>query len=527
MFTTMATSSANFLNTVLNLGSDSYLYFYFFTLLVGAFLLRDTIRNRHVSRLPHLNPKHLTDLTKTRVRKEFFTTSYSIIRQWFRTNPDKAARVTADIGEVIVLPSRLADEIKNDPRLSFGEFIYNSFHADLPGFEGFREGARDSRIVQAVIIRDLTKHLNKVTEPLAEETRLSLDDLLPRETTEAWQLVDIRETILHLIARISSRVFLGGELCRNDDWLKVTRDYTLDAMRGAIELRFIPKPVRFLAHWFLPSCQRARAHVKEARRIIGPVLERRRALKRAGKDTFDDDAIEWFEREAQGRPYDPVVAQLVMSMAAIHTTTDLTVQVLSDLVQHPEVIDALHEEMTSALRDGGWTKNSLYNMKLLDSVIKESQRMKPVGLVSMRRVASSSLSLSDGTYIPKGATIAVSAERMWDPSVYPGADSWDGSRFLKMRSVPGSEHMAQLVSTSIEHMGFGHGQHACPGRFFAGNEVKIALLHLLLRYDWRLPEGAAAPKTRTLGFSLGVDPSLRLEYRPRNGKLGELGDIEV
>ncbi|KAK4198673.1 putative cytochrome P450 E-class, group IV [Triangularia verruculosa] len=522
---TMATSTAGFLNTLM--GPDTYSLFYLLALLFGAIFLRDAVRNRRLSHLPHLNPKPLTDLTKTRIRKQFFTTSYTIIRQWFRANPDKPARITADVGEVIILPARLANEVKNDSRLSFGAFIYNSFHADLPGFEGFREGARDSRIVQAVIVRDLTKHLNKVTEPLAEETRLALDELFPITAgTETWRSVDIRDTILHLIARISSRVFLGGELCRDDDWLKVTRDYTVDAFRAAVELRFVPKPVRFLAHWWMPSCQKARAHVKEARRIIGPVLEQRRALKKAGTDTFDD-AIEWFEREAQGRPYDPVTAQLVLSMAAIHTTTDLTVQVLSDLVQHPELIDALREEITSALREGGWTKNSLYNMKLLDSVIKESQRIKPIGLVSMRRVASSSLTLSDGTYIPKGATIAVSAERMWDPAVYPGGESWDGRRFLKMRSVPGSEHVAQLVSTSPEHLGFGHGEHACPGRFFAGNEVKIALLHLLLRYDWRLPEGAVAPKAKTLGLSLAVDPSMRLEYRVRNRNLGELGDLEV
>ncbi|KAK4640033.1 hypothetical protein QC761_0087740 [Podospora bellae-mahoneyi] len=507
---------------------DAYYYLYLFVLFTGASLLRGTLRNRHLSQFPHLNPKPVTELTKTRIRKEFFTTSYTIIRQWFHTNPDKAVRVTADVGDVIILPVRLANEIKNDPRLSFGEFIYNSFHASLPGFEGFREGARDSRIVQAVIVRDLTKHLNKVTEPLAEETRLALDELLPHTMASAtWQPVEIRDTILRLIARISSRVFLGSELCRNEDWLKVTRDYTADAMRAAIELRFVPKPVRFLAHWFMPSCQKARVHVQEARRIIGPVLEKRRAQKMAGNGSFDDDAIEWFEREAQGKPYDPVIAQLVMSMAAIHTTTDLTVQVLADLVQHPDIIDPLHEEIESALREGGWTKNSLYNMKLLDSVIKESQRIKPIGLVSMRRVATAPVTLSDGTYIPKGATIAVSAERMWDPAVYPGADSWDGNRFLKMRSVPGSEHVAQLVSTSPEHMGFGHGQHACPGRFFAGNEVKIALVHLLLRYDWRLPEGAAAPKPRTLGFGLGVDPSLRLEYRPRTRNLGDLGGIEV
>ena len=36
-------------------------------------------------------------------------------------------------------------------------------------------------------------------------------------------------------------------------------------------------------------------------------------------------------------------------------------------------------------------------------------------------------------------------------------------------------------------------QHACPGRFFASNEMKIALSHLLLKYDWELPEDGESP----------------------------------
>jgi hypothetical protein len=36
-----------------------------------------------------------------------------------------------------------------------------NFHADLPGFDGFREGSRDSGLVQTVIMKDLTKYLSK------------------------------------------------------------------------------------------------------------------------------------------------------------------------------------------------------------------------------------------------------------------------------------------------------------------------------------------------------------------------------
>ncbi|KXJ90272.1 hypothetical protein Micbo1qcDRAFT_164807 [Microdochium bolleyi] len=40
-------------------------------------------------------------------------------------------------------------------------------------------------------------------------------------------------------------------------------------------------------------------------------------------------------------------------------------------------------------------------------------------------------------------------------------------------------------------MGFSHGSHACPGRFFAANQLKIALSHIALHYDIA-PAAAAA-----------------------------------
>ena len=99
---------------------------------------------------------------------------------------------------------------------------------------------------------------------------------------------------LRLVSRVSSRVFLGEEVCRNPDWLRVTREYTVDGFRAAEELRLWPAPLRFLVHWFLPSCRRARIHVREARRIIDGVLEKRRLQKRLGDKVQFDDAIEWY-----------------------------------------------------------------------------------------------------------------------------------------------------------------------------------------------------------------------------------------
>lgn len=111
---------------------------------------------------------------------------------------------------------------------------------------------------------------------------------------------------------------------------------------------------------------------------MGRVLEERRALDALGKKPEYIDAIEWFKQVANGRKYDPVNVQLTLSFVAIHTTADMITQLMFDLAQHPEYIQPLREELIAVLKEHGWTKASLYNMKLLDSVLKESQRLRPI-----------------------------------------------------------------------------------------------------------------------------------------------------
>lgn len=64
---------------------------------------------------------------------------------------------------------------------------------------------------------------------------------------------------------------------------------------------------------------------------------------------------------------------------------------------------------------------------------------------------------------------------------------------------------------------FGHGQHACPGRFFAVNEAKIALAHLILKYDFRVV--GKAPKPEKIGLQLMADSKAVLEVRRREPEI--------
>ena len=75
--------------------------------------------------------------------------------------------------------------------------------------------------------------------------------------------------------------------------------------------------------------------------------------------------------------------------------------------------------------------------------------------------------------------------------MYPDADEFDGFRFYKLRQSGNHSELSrsQFVSSNERDWLFGYGKHACPGRFFAANEVKIILARLLLNYDISMPDG--------------------------------------
>lgn len=188
--------------------------------------------------------------------------------------------------------------------------------------------------------------------------------------------------MLDLIARLSSRVFLGAKLCRNEDWLEVTKEYTVDAFGAAMQLQLVPSGMRYLYSIFSSDCRNVRAKMLRAQKLIRPVIDERRVAKEQARKSGNpipkcNDAIEWGEEESKGVSYDPASFQLLLSFAAIHTTSDLISKIMLLLATEPTLMDPLREEMVRVLQQYGWSKNALYHMKLVDSAMKEAQRLMP------------------------------------------------------------------------------------------------------------------------------------------------------
>lgn len=185
----------------------------------------------------------------------------------------------------------------------------------------------------------------------------------------------LKQVILDTVSTMSGRIFVGERLGHNKEWLKTVIDYVELSIFAMQSMRMWPEILRPIVVWFLPGPTRLRAYVKDAERLISAELKIRAEESPSVKY---DDAIEWFAEMAKGEKYSPAVCQLIMGSVAVHTTADLVTQTMYDILQHPELIEPLREEVIRVIGEGGWKKTSLHNLKLMDSVIKESQRLKPV-----------------------------------------------------------------------------------------------------------------------------------------------------
>ncbi|KAI1263498.1 trichothecene C-8 hydroxylase [Xylariaceae sp. FL1019] len=484
------------------------------------------LRHSKSTDYPVVNPRKWFEFSNARVKKDFMINARALVHEGLKRYPGRPFKVNTDMTDMIVLPNEYADEIRNIRELSFPASIRKHFYSDLKSFESMAPaGGNGCQLAKSVVQRQLTHQLAYVTQPLSEKCTTVLQEVLT-DNKDWHELPSLMQSASMIVYRLSSRVLLGDELCHDEEWRKIVMEHTTTVMDAVLQIRMWPSILRPIVHWVLPSCRESRMQLQRSREIIDPVIQRRRKLRReliAKGETpkMMNDGLEWLDENAKGEPYDAAILQLALSMVAMHTTTDLLTQCLIDIMTHPEIIEPLRKEVIETMGKGRWNRTSLQNLKLLDSVLKETQRLKPIEMATMKRVALRDVKLSDGSRIPKGADVIVYAGNHWDPNVYEDPNTWNPYRFHNRRLAAKNEKDGRpylLSSTSTEHMAFGHGLHACPGRFFVADEIKVALCHLILKYDWKSSEGSNAEPI-TMGFTLLANPVVKVMVKRREEEI--------
>ncbi|KAL1973806.1 hypothetical protein VTN31DRAFT_5366 [Thermomyces dupontii] len=182
-----------------------------------------------------------------------------------------------------------------------------------------------------------------------------------------------------IVARLSARVFLGKELCRDPEWLRITVEYANNVAAAAAAIRKYPKVLRPVVHWFIPEAKTLRQQLAAASRIIQREVDKRESADWKSHDggTFAD-AIQWTNEVYGAVKPDHTLVQMGLAFASLHTTADFLTQVIYDLCKHRKLMKRLRKEVILVVKEaGGLDRNAISKLKLMDSVLKESQRLKP------------------------------------------------------------------------------------------------------------------------------------------------------
>jgi len=332
--------------------------------------------------------------------------------------------------------------------------------------------------------------------------------------------VPMVENILGIVARISNRVFVGLPLCRVPDYIDLNIRFTLDVVKTAFIFSMLPALLRPIVALFDNHVQRG---IRRAVVHLKPEIEiRRKHLQLESEENLDDfnDFLTWIIQEAEGdEQTDWNLSSRVLStnFAAIHTSSSTFAQAIFYLASSQEWIALLRREAQEVSGRLGWTKEALDQMHIIDSFIKESQRLRPLSLILSRRLAVTDWTLHNGCAIPAGTTLCTSLlDGHYDETFYKDPYEFDPLRFVKMRSEEKTKTARlQMVSTSTTSLVFGHGRHACPGRFFAAAEIKLMVAHVVMEYDMKLDPEGIRPNDALFGLTRTPNPTAKVWFRKR------------
>jgi cytochrome P450 len=123
-----------------------------------------------------------------------------------------------------------------------------------------------------------------------------------------------------------------------------------------------------------------------------------------------------------------------------------------------------------------------------------------------------------GLKLPKGTMVTAPAAAIaTDPDSFPNPDTFDGYRYRRLREQHKEGASALVLGMStIDSLGFGLGNQACPGRFLAVNNLKLMLARLLTGWELSLErngEEYAGPRPVIQYNDFSVVPPT--EYRLR------------
>jgi hypothetical protein len=169
---------------------------------------------------------------------------------------------------VLILPVSYLDELKALPehQLSFAAYTTHRHYGQVQ--------APDPFVIKS-IKNDLTQNIVRALAALQDECEYAFATEMPDCPSDTWTPVHVYPMLCRMIALLSGRVFVGLPLCRDQNWINLTINATIDCFAGVKKLDLYSNFWRPFAKLYVPEVQGLNRNLAEARRMLKPILEQR------------------------------------------------------------------------------------------------------------------------------------------------------------------------------------------------------------------------------------------------------------
>lgn len=293
----------------------------------------------------------------------------------------------------------------------------------------------------------------------------------------------------------------------------------------AFVMRCLPPFLHPLLVWLLPGKWELDRAWRELDTYVVPEVQRQKeASLGEGKAAVEPNLISWMVKDGRTElERDPsVLSALCGSVAAgsTYSIANFVCRALSDLAGHPDVLNAVREEIRAkhASLDGKWDMAALASLQRLESAMKETARLAPGTLIVYSRIVQRDCVIG-GVSLKKGQPIAMSGPgRAKDPAIFDDPNTYKGLRFCEKDKL--EEHLARpFRSVDTDILTWGAGRWACPGRQVADMAAKVMLVKLLDEYDFSFVNGKPL-KHNAIHEFLFIHPDKKILVRRREDSVG-------
>ncbi|KZT50827.1 cytochrome P450 [Calocera cornea HHB12733] len=376
----------------------------------------------------------------------------------------------------------------------------------------------------SVIRKQMTQNLGTKFPEIYEEIVAAFQDELVLPDSGEWMPINAYSVILHVVCRASNRLFVGLPLCRDKEFTKISRDFTITVTRAGFLISCFPRFLRPLVARYISAAPRA---TREFGNYMVPVIEQRLRSEMELGDAWKEqkpiqfDFLQWMMDEAgedRRDPKDLNQRMLGMNFTATHTSSMSFTHAFYWLAACPQYVPELRREVDEVVKTHGWTKDAINSMFKIDSFIKEAMRLTGLSASSMQRKSMKRLTLSDGTVVPAGGHVAINAWSVHhDPHLYPNPLEFDPFRFSRKVEEGDSVVKSAFTTASSDFLFWGGGSHVwiSPGRYFASQELKAMLAYIVKNYDVKMPNNGVRPTDIWFAHTCVPDPKATVLFRKR------------